>query len=151
MTKILFICLGNICRSTMAEYVMKDLVQKAGMEDQFYIDSAGTSDEEHGNGVHPGTRRKLAQEGIYCGNHHARQMKKSDYDEYDYLIGMENSNMRNMMRICGGDSEHKMYRLLDFSNRHDDIADPWFTGNFEDTYRDVDEGCRAFLKYLLDL
>ena len=151
MTKILFICLGNICRSTMAEYVMKNLVQKAGVADQFYIDSAGTSDEEHGNGVHPGTRKKLAQEGIYCGNHRARQMKKSDYDDYDYLIGMENSNMRNMMRICGGDSEHKMYRLLDFSNRHDDIADPWFTGNFEDTNRDVDEGCRAFLKYLLDL
>lgn len=151
MTKILFICLGNICRSTMAEYVMKDLVQKAGVKEQFYIDSAGTSDEEHGNGVHTGTRKKLAQEGIHCGNHRARQMKKSDYDDYDYLIGMENSNMRNMMRICGGDDEHKMYRLLDFSNRHDDIADPWFTGNFEDTYRDVDEGCRAFLKYLLDV
>lgn len=149
MIKILFVCLGNICRSTMAEYVMKDLVEKAGVTDQFYIDSAGTSDEETGNGVHPGTRRKLAAEGIYCGDHRARQMKKKDYDDYDYLIGMEKSNIRNMLRICGGDPENKIYRLLDFSDRHEDIADPWFTGNFEDTYRDVDEGCRALLDYLL--
>ena len=146
MTKILFICLGNICRSTMAEYVMKDLVQKAGMEDQFYIDSAGTSDEEHGNGVHPGTRRKLAQEGIYCGNHHARQMKKSDYDDYDYLIGMDGWNIRNMLRILGGDPEGKVYKLLAFAGEERDVADPWYTGDFDATYRDVTAGCAGLLR-----
>lgn len=149
MIKILFVCLGNICRSTMAEYVMKHMVKEAGLSDQFYIDSAGTSDEEHGNGVHPGTRRKLQSVGIPCGDHRAVQMKRSDYDRYDYLIGMEAVNLRNMMRITGGDPEHKIYRLLDFTNRHEDIADPWFTGNFDETYEDIDEGCRALLNWLL--
>lgn len=149
MTKILFICLGNICRSTMAEYVMKDLVKKAGLEKQFYIDSAGTINEEEGNPVHRGTRKKLREEGIPCGNHRARQMRKEDYDAFDYIIGMEESNIRGILRIVGADPEQKVHRLLDYGDRPRDIADPWFTGNFDVTYEDVREGCEAFLQYLI--
>ena len=147
--KVLFICHGNICRSTMAEYVMKYYVKEAGLEAQFYIDSAATSREEIGNPVHYGTRKKLREVGIPCGDHRARQMQRKEYEEYDYLIGMDGANIRNMNRILGGDPEHKVYKLLDFTQRRgQDIADPWYTGNFEDTYRDVTEGCRGFLTYL---
>ena len=148
MIKILFVCHGNICRSTMAEYVMKDLVKKEGLQQQFYISSAGTSREEIGNGVHYGTRRKLKDEGIPVGDHRAVQLQKEDYKAYDYLIGMDDANMRNMERILHGDREHKLYLLLDFTNRPGAIADPWYTGNFDDTFRDVTEGCRGFLEYL---
>ena len=151
MIKVLFICHGNICRSTMAEYVMKDLTAKAGLSDSFHIDSAATSREEIGNPVHHGTRRstrrKLKEAGIPCGDHRARQMHREEYDKFDYIIGMDSWNIRNINRIIGNDDpDHKIYKLLDFTNRKgQDIADPWYTGNFDDTYRDVKEGCEALL------
>ena len=148
MIKVLFICHGNICRSTMAEYVLKDMIHRFGLEQEFFIDSAGTSREELGNPVHPGTRRKLKQEGIPCGDHRARQLRKEEYAEYDYLIGMDQWNIRNMLRILGGDPDRKVYRLLDFTEDSRDIADPWYTGDFDATYRDVCKGCREFLYYL---
>ena len=148
--KILFICHGNICRSTMAEFVMKYLVRQAGLSDRFVIDSAATSREEIGNPVHPGTRRKLAAEEIPVGTHYAVQMTKADYDAYDYLIGMDSWNIKNILRITGDDPAHKIYRLLDFTKRKgEDIADPWYTGNFDETYTDVDEGCRGLLDFLM--
>lgn len=148
MIKILFICHGNICRSTMAEYVMKYFVNESGHSADFYIDSAATSREEIGNGVHHGTRDKLRKVGIPCGDHRARQMTRSDYEEFDYLIGMDSWNIRNMLRIVGDDPNHKIFKLLDFTDRKgDDIADPWYTGNFDDTYRDVKEGCEGFLTF----
>ena len=148
MIKILFICHGNICRSTMAEYVMKALVNKSGLSDTFFIDSAATSREEIGNPVHYGTRHKLEEVGIYCGNHKARQMQKHEYDEYDYIIGMENSNIVRIKAIVGEDTENKIYKLLDFTNDKKDIADPWYTGNFAKTYEEVLKGCQALYNYL---
>ena len=149
MIKILFVCHGNICRSTMAEYVMKHLVQRAGREAEFEIDSAGTSREELGNGVHYGTRRKLAQMGVPCGDHRARQMTKADYEKYDLLVGMDSANIRNMQRICGGDPEGKIRKLLAYTGRSDDVADPWYTGDFDATWRDVLAGCTALLEQIL--
>ena len=148
MIKILFVCLGNICRSPMAEFVFKDMVRKRGLEDQFYIASAATSTEEIGNPVHPGTRRKLREAGISCEGKYAVQMKKSDYDRYDYLFGMDEWNRRSIMRIIKKDPESKVFLLLDFAKSPRDIADPWYTGNFEVTYADIVEGCQAFLDYL---
>ncbi len=148
MIKILFVCHGNICRSTMAEYVMKHLVQKAGREKEFYIDSAGTSREEIGNGVHHGTRRKLQQMGVPCGNHRARQMTRADYGTFDLLIGMDSANIRNMERIVGGDEEGKIRKMLDYTDRPGDVADPWYTGDFDATWDDVFEGCTNLLKEL---
>ena len=148
MIKILFICHGNICRSPMAQYVLQDMVEKNDVAKDFYIDSAATSTEEIGNGVHYGTRRKLASEGIFCGNHRAIQLTKRDYDKYDYLIGMDSANIRNINRIVGSDDNQKVYRLLDFTNEPRDIADPWYTGNFDKTYVDIVKGCEALLKYL---
>ena len=205
MTKILFVCHGNICRSTMAEYVMKHLVKSAGLEGEFYIDSAATSREEIGSGVHHGTRRKLAQMGVPCGNHRARQMTRDDYEEFDLLIGMDSANIRSMERIAGGDSEKKIYKILWFVNCEqmgtpesrraafwgedlarkpvlrptaacggswaemeqgsgarnarqgvprksglcdDDVKDPWYTGNFDETWDDVYEGCTGLLEQL---
>lgn len=149
MTKILFIYHGNICRSTMAQYVMQYLVDKRGLSDCFYIDSAATSREEIGNGVHHGTRAKLREVGIPCGDHRARQMTRGDYEEYDYLIGMDTWNIRNMNRIVGADPDHKIHKLLEYTNRGGDIADPWYTGNFDETYRDVSEGCEGLLTHIL--
>lgn len=148
MIRVLFVCHGNICRSPMAEFVFKDMVRRRGLEDQFYIASAATSTEEIGNPVHPGTRRKLREAGISCEGKYAIQMKKSDYEKYDYLIGMDEWNRRNMMRIVKKDPQKKLFLLLDFSDSPRDIADPWYTGNFEVTYRDIVEGCEAFLKFL---
>ena len=148
MVTILFVCHGNICRSTMAEYVMKHLVKEAGLEGAFFIDSAATSTEEIGNGVHYGTRRKLAQMGVPCGDHRARQMTKGDYTRFDLLIGMDNANIRNMNRICGGDPEGKIRMLLDYTHRPGEVADPWYTGDFDETWRDVLEGCRGLLEQL---
>lgn len=150
MTKILFVCHGNICRSPMAEYVMKDLVKKAGVAELFEIDSAATSREEIGNPVHYGTKRKLKQENIYCGDHRARQMTKADYAHYDLLIGMETVNIRNMIRIAGGDPDHKIRRILDFCECPKDIDDPWYTGNFDITYDQILEGCKALLAYCME-
>ncbi|MCH4287664.1 MULTISPECIES: low molecular weight protein-tyrosine-phosphatase [Bacillota] len=148
MIKILFICHGNICRSPMAQFVLEDMVEKAGMRDQFMIDSCATSREEIGNGVHYGTKDKLRKEGVRMHDHRARQLTKKDYEEYDYLIGMEETNIRNMKHLLGGDPEHKMMRLLDFSDHPRDIVDPWYTDNFDITYTDIVEGCEAFLKTL---
>ena len=146
--KILFVCHGNICRSPMAEFVMKDLVQKAGLSDHFTIASAATSTEELGNGVYPPARRKLAEHGIRCDGHSARQLRKSDYADWDLLIGMDSANFRNMNRICGGDPSGKIHLLLDYTDRPGDVADPWYTGNFEATWRDVSSGCRGLLAAL---
>lgn len=149
MIKVLFVCHGNICRSTMAEFVMKHIVRKAGKEHLFWIASAATSREEIGNPVHPGTNRKLASVGIPVEPHCAVQMTKADYDQYDYIIGMDSWNMKNILRITGGDPEHKLYKLLGFTRRKgQDIADPWYTGNFDETYQDVEEGCRGLFQYL---
>lgn len=148
MIRILFVCHGNICRSPMAEFVMKDLVNKKGIASEFYIASAATSTEELGNPVHYGTRNKLAQVGISTKGKYAVQMKRSDYQEYDYIIGMDNWNYRNMLRIVGKDKEQKISLLLDYTDHPRDVADPWYTGDFETTYQDVLAGCQGFLAYL---
>ena len=147
--RILFVCLGNICRSPMAEFVMKDLVEKAGLQNQFYIESAATSTEEIGNEVYPPARRKLAEHGIGCKGKTARQMTRADYDRFDLLIGMDTWNIRNMKRICGDDPQGKIHQLMDYTNRLGDVADPWYTGDFETTWRDVLEGCKGLLASLI--
>ena len=148
MTSILFVCLGNICRSPMAEFVFRDLVQKRGLGDRFHIASAATSTEELGNPVHPGTRRRLAQEGISTAGKTAVQLTRRDYGRYDLLIGMEQRNLSAMLRILGGDPQGKVRRLLDFTGSPRDISDPWYTGDFDRTYDDVWEGCLGLLEYL---
>ena len=147
MKNILFICHGNICRSPMAEFVMKDLVKKAGLASQIHIESAATSREELGNPVYPPARRKLAEHGINCSGHAARQLTSRDYDEYDLLIGMDRSNLRTMQRICGGDPDGKLHLLLDFTDRQgEEVADPWYTGDFDVVWEDLLEGCQALLR-----
>ena len=150
MTKVLFICHGNICRSTMAEFVFKDMVDKRGLADSFYIASAATSREEIGNDTHYGTKRKLDEMGIPYTKRGAVQMTKADYKEYDYILGMDRHNILNISRITGSDPEGKVNRLLDFGSNPRDIADPWYTGNFDITYDDVVEGCEALLQYILE-
>lgn len=146
VTRILFVCHGNICRSTMAQYVMQYLVEKNGLSESFFIDSAATSTEEIGNPVDPRTRRKLQQEGIHCGNHCARQLTRKDYEDFDYLIGMDHNNLRNMLRILKDDPLGKVSLLLDWTEKPQDIADPWYSGNFDVTYEDVTKGCEALLR-----
>ena len=148
MIKILFVCHGNICRSPMAEYVMKDLVQKAGLEEQFEIASAATSTEELGNPVYPPAQRKLAEHGIGVAGKTSRQLKNSDYEEFDLLIGMDRGNLRSMYQICGGDYADKMHLLMEFTDRPGDIADPWYTDDFEATWKDVLAGCQGLMEYL---
>ena len=150
MIKILFICHGNICRSPMAEFVMKDLVRKAGMEDVFCIASAATSTEEIGNPVYPPARRKLSEHGISCAGKTARQLRKADYEHYDYLVGMDSANFRNMQRICGGDPEGKISLLLDYTDHPGSVADPWYTGDFEATWQDVLAGCRGLFAEIME-
>ena len=150
MTKILFVCHGNICRSPMAEFVMKDLVKKAGLESQFQIVSAATSTEEIGNPVYPPARRKLAEHGISCAGKTARQLTKGDYAQYDLLIGMDRANIRNMNRICGGDPDGKIKLLLDYTDHLGDVADPWYTGDFDATWREVLEGCQGLLRSITE-
>ena len=149
MIKVLFLCHGNICRSPMADFVLKDKVAKLGIEERFEINSAATSREEIGNPVHYGTRRKLAPMGISTAGKTAVQVKASDYDYYDYLLIMDENNRRNLMRIIGSDPENKVHGLLDFSDRPRNIADPWYTGNFDVTYDDIVEGCDTFLEHLI--
>lgn len=145
MTRILFVCHGNICRSPMAEFVMKDLVRRAGLAAEFEIASAATSTEETGNPVYPPARRKLAEHGIGCAGKTARQLRPEDYERYDFLVGMDSANLRNMRRICGGDPDGKLSLLLDFTKRPGDVADPWYTGDFDATWRDVLAGCEGLL------
>ena len=146
--KILFLCHGNICRSPMAEYVMKDLARKAGLEDRFQIDSAATSYEEIGNPVYPPARRELERHGIGCRGHAARHMEREDYAKYDWLVGMEPVNLRNMQRICGGDPQGKMRLLMSFAGSGEAIDDPWYTGRFGEVYCQIEAGCRAMLAAL---
>ena len=146
MIKILFVCHGNICRSPMAEFVMKDLVEKAGRSYDFCIESAAVSAEELGNPVYPPARQELAAHGISCAGKTARQMTQADYDRFDWLVCMDQSNLRRMERICGGDPDGKMSRLLDYTTRPGDVADPWYTGDFSATWRDVMDGCTALLE-----
>ncbi len=144
MIKVLFVCHGNICRSPMAQYIFQNMVDKAGMTDRFYIDSAATSTEEIGNGLHYGTRNKLNEVGIPYGDHKAYQISKPDYEKYDYIIGMDEADIRNINRMIGPDTESKVYKLLDFASIDRDIADPWYTGNFDVTYDDIVQGLEAF-------
>jgi protein-tyrosine phosphatase len=148
MTKILFVCTGNICRSPMAEFVMKKMVKEAGLADEFYIASAATSAEELGNPVYPGARKRLAAEGISVAGKYAVRIKRGDYEKYDRLIGMESHHIANMLRVFGGDPEGKVCRLLEFAGLPRDIADPWYSGDFDTAYDDIYTGCAALLSKL---
>ena len=144
--KILFVCHGNICRSPMAEFVMKWLVKEAGREWEFEIASAATSTEEIGNPVYPPAQRKLAEHGISSAGKYARQITRRDYQYYDLIVGMDQWNLRNMRRMLGGDPDDKICLLMDYTDRPGDVADPWYTGDFEATWRDVLEGCEGMLE-----
>lgn len=148
MIRILFVCLGNICRSPMAEFVLKDMVKKAGLSSGFHIESAAVSAEELGNPVYPPARRELAAHGISCQGKTARLMTRADYDRFDLQVCMDSANLRRMERICGGDPQGKMSRLLDHTAYPGDVADPWYTGDFSRTWQDVEVGCRALLEKL---
>lgn len=159
MIKILFVCHGNICRSTMAEFVMKDIVSKVGVADEFHIESAATHTDEIWNGmgspVYPPARAKLREHGIGTDDNElgvaekrARLTNKRDYENFDYIIGMDSANIRDMNRIYGGDPDGKIYKMLDFTDRDGDVADPWYTGNFDATWRDVSEGCRGLFSHI---
>lgn len=146
----MFVCHGNICRSPMAEFIFKDLAKKQGAADRFLVASSATSTEEIRNGignpVYPPAKAELEKHGFSCGGKRAVQLQKSDYDKYDLFIGMDSANIRNMQRICGGDGQHKIHRLLEYAESDADIADPWYTGNFEETYDDVLRGCNGLLR-----
>ena len=148
MIKVMFVCLGNICRSPMAEFVLKDMVSKKGLSNEFYIKSSATSYEEIGNDIYCGARDKLIQKNIPFTKRKATRLTPEDYNKYDFIIGMEEANIRDIKRIVGEDKENKIYKLLDFSNNPRDIADPWYTGDFEITFNDIVEGCNGFLEYL---
>ena len=148
MIRILFVCLGNICRSPMAEFVLRDMLSIRGLANRVQVSSAATSSVELGNPVHPGTRRKLSEHGIGCDGKTARQITRRDYQAFDLIIGMDSSNMRNMQRAFGGDPDGKLRKLLSFCGENGDVADPWYTGNFDDTWRDVTRGCEALLNEL---
>ena len=148
MIKVLFCCHGNICRSTLAQSMFQDMVNKMGLADRFEIDSAATSTEEIGNGPHYGTVSKLRQVGIPVIPHRARQMTRADYGHFDYLIGMDSYNIKNMTRLAGGDPDGKIYLMLSFAGSSRSIADPWYSGNFDETYDDLVEGLNAFMKFL---
>ena len=152
MIKIMFVCHGNICRSPMAEFIFKDLVQKQGSADAFFIDSSATSTEEIWNGignpVYPPAKAELEKYGLSCEGKRAVQLKKSDYDKYDYFIGMDSANIRNINRIFGGDSENKISSLMSYTNRGGDVADPWYSRRFDIAYRDIYDGCKGFLEYI---
>lgn len=148
--KILFVCHGNICRSPMAEFVMKKLVSDAGLTEQFEIASVATSTEEIGNPVYPPAKSKLAEHNIGCEGKTARQMTLADYHYYDHIIAMDRNNLRNLKRMFGEDTEHKISLLMDYTHRPSDVADPWYTGDFEATWVDVTEGCKGLLDYLTE-
>lgn len=148
MIKVLFVCHGNICRSPMAEFVMKDLVKKAGRDGEFDIASAATSSEELGNPVYPQARRKLAEHGLSCGGKRARQFTARDYGQYDLIIGMDSANIRALRRASGGDPEGKVHLLLSYTPHPRDVADPWYTGDFDAAWNDIYTGCQALLDSL---
>lgn len=149
MKKILFVCLGNICRSPMAEFIMKALVESKGLGDEFYIESAATSREELGNPVYPPVKRVLEKRGINCTAKRARQITAQDGDKFDYIICMDSSNVSNTKRILSSINHSKIYKLLDFTAAPRDVADPWYTGNFSATENDVDLGCNGLLQFIL--
>ena len=146
--KILFVCHGNICRSPMAEFVMKEMVKNSGLQERIYIESAATSTEELGNPVYPPARKIMAQHGIDCKNKTARQITRADYDNFDYIVAMDEYNIRNMRRFFGNDPENKVSLLLSWANENREVADPWYTGDFEATWQDVSRGCAALLRTL---
>lgn len=148
MTKILFVCHGNICRSPMAELVFKRMISDRGVSDKFFVESRATSAEELGNPVYPPARRELSRHGISSEGKYAIQLTRLDYDKYDLIIGMDSANMRNMHRLFGADPMNKIKKLMEYTDRGGDVADPWYTGDFEVTYRDVCDGCEALLKSL---
>ena len=150
MGKILFVCLGNICRSPMAEFVFKDMVKRSGLADKFHIESAATSDEEQGNPVHRGTVQKLKQYKISCAGKTARQMTRDDYNKFDMIIGMDRNNVRDILRIVGKDPKRKVFRFLDLAEKPRDIAGPWYTGNFDATYNDIKEGCEELIMKIVE-
>ena len=150
MFKILFICHGNICRSVMSEFIMRDLVANRGLSDRIQVASAATSREEIGNDMYPPAKRKLDKEHIPYTRRHARQVTKSDYDEYDLLLCMEQYNILNLKRIIPDDPEHKIHLLLDYTDNPRDISDPWYTDDFDTAYDDIVEGCQAVMEYLKD-
>ena len=146
--RVLFVCLGNICRSPMAEFIFKDKIAREGLSEQFIVESAGTSSEEEGNPVYPPARAELAWHNISCAGKRARRVRPSDYTNFDYILAAEARNVQGCLRIFGGDPEKKVFRMLDFSSRPRDISDPWWTGDFAAAYRDIDEGTDGFLRML---
>ena len=150
MVRILFVCHGNICRSPMAEFVMKDLAAKAGLSGRFVIESAATSSEELGNPVYPGARRILAEHGISCSGKFARRMTPADYGAFDLIVAMDRWNLRNMERFTGGDPDGKVHLLLDYTDRPGEVADPWYTGDFRAAWNDILDGCAGLLETLLE-
>lgn len=150
ITNILFVCHGNICRSPMAEFVLKDMVKKRGISNLFNISSAATSTEEIGNPVHSGTYNKLMQHEIFLEEKTSIQITKKDYKKYDYIIGMDSRNIKNIIKIVGQDNENKVSRLLDFTNNPNDIADPWYTRNFDLAYDSIVQGCEKLLEFILN-
>ncbi len=150
MTKIMFVCHGNICRSPMAEFVMKKLVEDRGLSREFAIASSATSYEEIGNDIHPGTRRTLEKEEIPFERREAVHLERTDYEKYDLFIGMDSANIRNMHRIFGSDPKNKIKKLLEYTGSSRDVADPWYTGNFDETWRDILSGCEALLDEILE-
>ncbi|MBO5142525.1 MAG: low molecular weight phosphotyrosine protein phosphatase [Clostridia bacterium] len=150
MTKILFVCLGNICRSPMAKFIFIDLIKQKGLENDFYIDSAATSSEEVGNGIYYNAKMKLDEKNIANNNHVARQINIEDYKKFDYIMGMEKRNVDTIIKKIGNDNDKKVYRLLDFSDEPRDISDPWYTRDFERAYNDIYEGCESLLNHILN-
>ncbi len=160
MIRILFVCHGNICRSTMAEFIMKDIVNRQGLLGHFHIESSATHTDEIWNGVgspvYPPARAKLLENGIGTPDNElgvsekrARLVSRADYDKFDFIIGMDGANMRDLRRLFGGDPENKLYMMLDFAGRSGDVADPWYTGNFDATWRDCSEGCHGLFRQIL--
>ena len=149
MIKIMFVCHGNICRSPIGEFVFKDIIKKSGAENKFLVCSSATSTDEIGSPVYPPARRELAAHGISCDGKYAVQLKRSDYDKYDMFIGMDSANVRNMNRIFGSDPEGKIFKMMDFTPRGGDVADPWYTGDFKTTYTDIEEACTALFENLI--
>lgn len=149
MIKVMFVCLGNICRSPMAKFIFIDMLKKRGLEDKFIVDSSATSNSEVGNGLYNSAQKKLMEKNIKCEGHFAKQLKKEDYEKYDYILGMEDRNVDNILRIVGKNKNNKVCRLLDFSNSPRDISDPWYTGDFEKAYNDIHEGCENLLNHIM--